>query len=55
MKTATYTNKATNETYQISGENVNLETAWGHLARAAASRMGWNFECFAMDVKVTVN
>lgn len=52
MKTATYTNRATNETYKISGVK-NIGQAW-NLSETACNRMNWNPETFALDVKVTI-
>ena len=48
---ATYTNKATNETYRLTGVK-NLKQAWS-LAKFVANRNGWNSEMFCNDVKVT--
>lgn len=53
MKTATYTNKATGETYQLGGVK-NIGQAW-NLAKFVADRMNWNFEMFSHDVKVTIS
>jgi hypothetical protein len=50
--TATYTNKALNETYKIGGVK-DLEQAW-NLANFACRRNNWNPAAFCMDVKVTV-
>jgi len=48
---ATYTNKATGETYKMGGVK-NLEQAW-NLAEFVCNRKNWNFEMFCNDVKVT--
>jgi len=50
--TATYHNKATNETYKLSGLD-SLEHAW-KMSEVAAKRNNWNHEMFSHDVKVTV-
>jgi len=47
---ATYTNKATNETYRIGGVK-NLAQAW-NLAEFVCHRMNWNLSMFSYDVKV---
>ena len=47
---ATYTNKATNETYRLAGVK-SLKQAWS-LAEFVANRNGWNIEMFCTDVKV---
>ena len=52
MKTATYTNRATNETYQLGGVK-NIGQAWT-LYKTVCDRMNWNPETFALDVKVTI-
>lgn len=51
--TATYTNKATNETYRIGGIK-GLAQAW-NLAPFVCSRMGWNLSMFSYDVKVKLS
>jgi hypothetical protein len=55
MIKATYTNKATKETYSISGENITLEKAWGGLLEMACRRMSWNYEMACEDLKISVN
>lgn len=50
MKTAIYTNKATNEIYRLGGIN-NIGQAWA-LASVACNRMNWNLDMFSDDVKI---
>lgn len=52
MKTATYYNRQTKETYKIGGVK-NLAMAH-RLSNVACSRMNWNEDMFSEDVKVTV-
>ena len=49
---ATYTNKATKETYELGGVK-GIAQAWG-MSRFVSDRKNWNFETFAMDVEVVV-
>lgn len=53
MKTATYSNKATGETYKLNGVN-SLRHAWS-LSEFVCRRNDWNHSMFCNDVKVTVN
>jgi len=52
MKTATYTNKATNETFQVTGLK-NIGQAWS-ISKTVCDKMNWNNETFAIDVKVKI-
>jgi hypothetical protein len=47
---ATYTNKATGETYKLNGVN-SLEQAW-NLAEFVCRRNNWNLSMFCFDVNV---
>lgn len=50
IKMATYTNKATGETYTLKGIK-SLKQAW-KLAEFVCRRNNWNFSMFCFDVKV---
>ena len=52
MKTATYTNKATNETFQVTGLK-NIGQAWS-ISKTVCDKMNWKNETFAIDVKVKI-
>ena len=49
---ATYTNKATGETYNLGGVK-SLKKAWS-LAAFVASRNGWNLSMFSYDVTIKI-
>ena len=53
MKKATYTNRETNETYTLSGVN-NIGQAF-NLSGIVCDRMGWDFDMFACDVRITLS
>ena len=51
--TATYSNKATNETYKLAGVR-DIQHAWD-LAKHVCLRMDWNFWMFCNDVRISIN
>lgn len=51
--TATYTNKALQETYELSGIK-DLKHAW-KIYRTVCQRMNWNEDMFSNDMKIKLS